>query len=571
MLLLWLAVLAVFSPALWGDYVDDDLDLLISSPAFAGIEHVWEAVRSPFWGEGLGYWRPLTSLLLSVGHAIGHGHPWPTHAMAVGAHLAAATLVFEIARRLEVPPHLALLAAAAFALHPCQVESVAWVAALGDPLAGAATLLAVYSWLGWRRRARGSPWGAWAAVALAIASKESGVGAVGWLLATEFVLGRRVVGSVPRGHAARRAWLGVAAVVAVWLLLRALVFGDLGAGFDRGRLETGAHGVQGLALRAYLACGFATLPTGWSGFTPYRWIPPDSAGLLGGVAPLAMLLIAMALAMRAAWRGQAVVVGLGVLGGLVAIAPAVLLPQSLGPWPLVDRYAYLLVFGVVAVPLASGRCRPWLASVLVVVSAVASSTLVPAWRTQERVVARALADCPRHPEPHYLLGNLELQRGDRATLQRDRSARAHYARAVSAFQRCRTRLRRPLYAGEHLRAVLGLNARIGEALAALSGRLRAIDVIRAELAALASEFPDSVQVLLIQGAAHAEAGDVDRAEKTWLRALALDEFSHQAAFNLGRLYLQQGRLPQARGMLARAVRSNPQNVEAKRLLAGLGQ
>ncbi|MEZ5965276.1 MAG: tetratricopeptide repeat protein [Planctomycetota bacterium] len=564
----WTTVLAVFLPALRGGYVDDDLDLLISSPAFAGPAHLWDAVRAPFWGDDLGYWRPLTSLLMSVGHTLGGGHPWPTHALAVVAHLGAATLVFAIFSRFAIGSGTCALAAAAFALNPCQVESVAWVAALGDPLAGAATLLSVWGWLRWRQSgAVGVPWLAWLGVALALASKESGITAVGWLIAAEACVAAPPVGR----PTAVRAWGGVFVVVLLWLGLRMLVFGDARAGFDRASLDTGAHGLHGVALRIHLAAAFLVLPSGWLGFTPYRWIPPDASGLLGAGLDFAPWLVVLLAAWVTAWRRRPRALALGVLGTFVAIAPAALLPQGLGPWPLVDRYAYLVVVGVVAAPLASGACRAWLALVVVAASAVASGRLVGEWRDQDRVVARAQRDCPLHPETHYLFGRLELERAEVAARAVAGAAarRDHLRRAALAFRVVQAALRRPLYAGAHLREVLGFNARLAEAMAALTGGLRTAAAVAAELERLAAQRSDSAQVQVMLGVVRAESGDLARAETAWRHALDLDAGAHEAAFNLGRLYAGQGRLDDARAMLALALHLNPQNSEALRLLGEL--
>lgn len=580
-MIVWLTVVAVYAPALAGGYVDDDLDLLAISPTFGGPGRLWEAVWSPFWGEDLGYWRPLTSAVMSLGHWAGGGHPWPTHLVALLCHLCATTLAFRILRRFGIAQVPAALAAAVFALHPVQVESVAWVAALGDPLAGVFVLLAVDAWLAWRQNGAASvPGLAWLGVGLGLASKESGVAAFGWLIAVEIACRALPCGAAPSGTAggptARRrrtafAWAGVGAVAALWLAGRVLVFGDLGAGFGRGTLDLGVHGLHAVVLRVYLGLGLLAVPTGWLGFTPYRWVPPDLTGLLAGAAPSLILVLLLGWALVATRRRHAALARFAVVGGLATLGPAVLLPQALGPWPLVDRYAYLLVFAVLSVAVAGGGCRTWLAACLAAVAAVKSASLVPLWRSHDRVVARALADCPHHPEPHFMLGNLELQRGDRSPAQqRPAARRAHYRRAVAAYGATRIRLQRPLYAGAHLRAVLGLNARLGAAMAAMAGRLRDLDAIRSELSELAAERPDSAQVLLALGAAHAEAGDAARAEAAWLQALTRPGLAHQAAFNLGRLYLRLGRLDEAREMLARVLDLDPNHVEAARLLASIG-
>jgi protein O-mannosyl-transferase len=571
LVLIWLATALVLGAALGGDYVDDDLDLLGASPAFAGIGHLGEAVRMPFWGYELSYWRPLTSAVMCIGHWLGGGHPWPTHLAALLAHLLATTLVFAILRRLGVQGTFAALAAALFALHPCQVESVAWVAAVGDPLSGAATLLALFGWIAWRERAgAGLPRLAWLGLALALASKESGVMTLGWLLAADVALRRRW--PLPRGRWLL-GWAGMAVVVAAWLGLRMLVFGDLAAGFDRGQLTLDLHGTDSVALRAYLGSSFVALPSGWLGITPYRWIPPTGAGLWAALPLRALAVLGAGIALVGAAQRQRELAWLGGLGFAFAIAPAVLAPASLGPWPLVDRYVYVAMFGVAAVLLGSGATRAWLGSVLVAVCAVCSAVAVPQWRSHDAVLARALADCPQHPEPHFMAGNAERLTAERPRPGRDQAADVgrHLHAAVAAYARARARLQQPLYASAHLQRVLGPSIEVGTAMAQLQGQMRPAVAVYRQLDTTADQFPQDANVQIARGIAAAMAGNAAGAEVAWLRALELQPGNDQAAFNLGRLYLEHGRRDEARARFEQALQLQPGNEAARAYLQRLAR
>ena len=564
LLLVWLATAAVFGAALAGDYVDDDLDLLRASPSFAGIGHLGDAVTSPFWGYGLGYWRPLTSAVLCVGHALGNGHPWPTHLAALLAHLVATTLLFAIVRRLGAEVRFAALAAGLFALHPCQVESVAWVAALGDPLAGAATLLAVWGWLAWRERGGAKlPFVAWLGVLLALAAKESGVVALAWLAAADVATWRRWPMAAGRWW---RGWAGVGALLLLWLLLRIAVFGDGGAGFDRGRLLLTN---DGLALRTFLAASFTALPSGWLDVTPYRWIPPTTDALWAAL-PLRALAVGCAVAVvTVAARRQRAMAWFAGLGFAASIAPAVLAPASLGPWPLVDRYLYTALAAFAAVLLGTGAVRPWLGVVLVAVCAATSAVAVPQWRDHATVVARALADCPRHPEPHFLAGNLARETAERTPPGPARAAACRAA--VAAYERARRRLQQPLHAAAHLTRVLGASVETGIVLTRLQGQLAPPAVLARDLDLLVRRFPDDVTVHLARGIVAAIGGDTVTAEAAWLRALELQPFEPQATFNLGRLYFETGRRDAARERFLQTLAMQPENEAARAYLQQLGR
>lgn len=526
-------VLAVFLPALLGEYVADDLYLLHYSPGFTGIEGLWDAIRAPFWGTEASLWRPLTSATLCVGHALGGGAPWATHAFALLAHLGATILAYAILRQFAVAAPRAAVAAAVFALHPCQVEGVAWAAAIADPLAGCAMLLALWSWVRWRTQAAASPpWGAWVGFALALASKETGAATLLWIAAAEVALrGRAVRASRTAGVA------GLFVILALWLVARALVFGDLGCGFDRGLLlDERVRGGQGLLMRGYLAAALAIAPTGWLGLTPNRWVPPDVAGLAHGLLALTPLVACGVACVWSAWRTRADLACLGCAGVLGGLAGPVLGITNVGHWPIADRYLYGAVFGVAILLVASGSCRMPLALALAATCGVASVRLVPLWRSPDAIAARAMADCPQHPEAHYLRGQIERRNAVSGVRDgRDRARRrVHYEHALAAYRRAAALVDQPVYGGADLRRVLGLNAQLGAALVAVAGRLRPVPEVLAELEALVERVPDSAQVQLVLGVARAAGGDERGAERAWQHALALDPGSREAAFNLAR-------------------------------------
>ena len=70
------------------------------------------------------------------------------HLVNIGLHALSAFLVVIILRRLALPG--AVLAGVVFALHPVQVESVAWMTELKNTLSGALYLGAALAYLGFR-------------------------------------------------------------------------------------------------------------------------------------------------------------------------------------------------------------------------------------------------------------------------------------------------------------------------------------------------------------------------------------------------------------------------------------
>ena len=497
-----------------------------SSPTCAGIGYLWEAVRSPFWGFELGYWRPLASGLLCVGHAVAGGEAWGAHAIALLVHLLAIACAGLAARELTGDARKALVVAGLFALHPAQVEPVAWASALGDPLAGAASLFALWRWLVWRRGTRALPVGALAGLLLALGAKESGLAVVGLFVLAEWLAPGE------RRRAKSTVWLAVAAVVLGWLALRVLVFGDFAAGFDRGRMELGFDLDQAIGLRATLAARYLLVLVCPLVLGPHRPMPADPALLSGGGLLACVGLLAFALLfVRAHRRGRGTVaLGFGIVA--VALAPVVFLPASLGPWPVVDRYLYLAVFGLALALGTWVRGSAWVVLAVLAAAAGRGAPEVPAWRTHAKVVEGALAQSPEHPLPHYV----------QAVLHQEAAAsdRRRYASARAEFVRAAELMRQTHYAQRQLERTIGPDIAIGGAYAALFGSLLPFAQVRTEFEAAAGAFPDVARVAYALGVCYAEGNDFARAEVAFLRADALDPHPNQA-LALAQLFARAGR------------------------------
>src|SRR5207237_1196847 len=89
----------------------------------------YPAVHSAFW----------------FAHKLWGDAPAPYHLLNILLHGFSAVLLFQILRRLKIPG--AWLASAIFALHPIQVESVAWISELKNVLMGFFFLLTLLIWV----------------------------------------------------------------------------------------------------------------------------------------------------------------------------------------------------------------------------------------------------------------------------------------------------------------------------------------------------------------------------------------------------------------------------------------
>ncbi len=141
-ILLALLTLAVYWPATGHDFVnfDDDVYVTDNPHVRAGLTRegvVWAFRRVH--GEGT-YWHPLTWVSHMLDCQLYGLQPWGHHLTSVLLHAANVVLVFLVFWRMTGAFWRCALLAALFALHPLQVDAVAWVAERK-------TLLSAFFWL----------------------------------------------------------------------------------------------------------------------------------------------------------------------------------------------------------------------------------------------------------------------------------------------------------------------------------------------------------------------------------------------------------------------------------------
>lgn len=183
-LLLAAAVLIVFSPSLFNEFVhwDDNVNI-VDNPHFRGLG--WAQIRWMFTTGLMGHYIPVTWLTLGLDYTLWGMDPAGYHLTSLLLHAANVVLVYVIARHLlaKATPFTggtlalaAAVAAGAFGLHPLRVESVAWVTERRDVLSGFFFLLTVLGYLkAGEARGRRRRWlltGSVAAYALALGSKS---------------------------------------------------------------------------------------------------------------------------------------------------------------------------------------------------------------------------------------------------------------------------------------------------------------------------------------------------------------------------------------------------------------
>ena len=470
---------AVYAPVLgYGVINYDDPEYVVENAAVRGglqLSTVLWALRSL---EHMN-WHPLTWLSHALDWQL-FGPRWGGHhATSLVLHIATALAVFLALRSLTGAPWRSLAVAALFAVHPINVQSVAWLSERKNVLSGLFFALTLAAYASYARRPTAVRYAAvTAAFALGLMAKPS-------LVTTPMVLLLLDVWPLARIPPLRRRvllekvpWLALAAASSiVTLRAQAGALEPLQDSSVASRVCSALGGYLGYLEKIFWPANFAVLYPKPS--APCWMLPVGAAaGLLFAVTALAVLTARRRPYLLTGW--------LWFLGTLVPVSGLV----QVGLQLMADRYAYLPMLGLLlavvwaAADAIHGR-RGRAAAATVMVALVA----VLAWRTtitlgywkdsltlfsraialtddncvaynnaalelrrQKQIDAagryfeRAIATCPRLDFPHANLASLMLEAGqfDRALPHlaaaaelNPRSANAQYNLGVALWYRGR--------------------------------------------------------------------------------------------------------------------------------------
>ncbi len=151
--LLVVSIVLVYRGAWHGGFVWDDDYYVTANPLLTapdGLKRIWFSLDAP------SQYFPLTYTVFRFARHWWGLNPSGYHWLNIILHAANALLVWRLLDRLKVPG--ALLAAAIFALHPVQVESVAWITELKNVLMGFFFLLTLLAWVAFVNGRTKHPW-----------------------------------------------------------------------------------------------------------------------------------------------------------------------------------------------------------------------------------------------------------------------------------------------------------------------------------------------------------------------------------------------------------------------------
>jgi tetratricopeptide (TPR) repeat protein len=600
------AVVICYQPVWNGGFLWDDA-AHVTRPDLRSWRGLWSIWFLP--GATQQYY-PLTHSFFWLLHRCWGDAPSAYHIVNIGLHAGVASLAGLLLRRLAVPG--AYFAAAIFALHPVQVESVAWIAEIKNTLSALFYLVAALAWLRYKESGNVGAYAlAFGLFLLALCSKT-----VTATLPAALVL-------IEWWRRGRLSWrddvvpllpffiVGIVAGLATVWVERSIV-GAQGTEFDLTPVERVL--IAGRALWFYAAKLF------WPAqllFVYPRWTIDQSQPWQYAYPVAAIAVVALAWSVRGRWRGP--------LAGLLYFA-GTLFPAlgffNVYPFRfafVADHFQYLAGLGLI-VPAAAGltlllrRSRRWGRHLAPTVCLAVLSTLAvltwkqslvyadveslyratikgnpEAWMAQNNLaglliargaideaimhVNKALALKPDNAEVHNNLGLAlaKLGRVDEA-IDRYRMAleiQPDYAEAhnnLGLLLAGRGQLEEAI---AHYRQALkidpnlaGAHYNLAEALMATKQTDEAAAHLK-EALALRSDYPkanNSLGVLL------AEAGALNEARDQFLAAVNLDPRYAEARNNLGIVLARSGHIDEAIAQFQRALQDDPSSTSIRQNL-----
>ena len=140
------------STALHGEFVSDDIPTIRDNPLIRSLD--WAHVREIFRTFDASNYMPLKVLSLAIDYRMWGPTPFGFHVTNIGIHVLCALVVYAILRRLELGAYAALFTALLWAVHPLQVESVAWISERKNVLSGLFFFAAFYVYLAYSEHGR---------------------------------------------------------------------------------------------------------------------------------------------------------------------------------------------------------------------------------------------------------------------------------------------------------------------------------------------------------------------------------------------------------------------------------
>jgi len=589
MLVLALVTTAAYWHLAGNDFVNFDDDTYVTNNLWVQRGLTLDSVRWAFSfanKEGT-YWQPLTWLSLMLDYELFKLDPAGYHLENLALHICNALILFSVLRRSTGKLWQSAFVAFLFALHPLNVESVAWAVERKNVLSSLFWMLALWAYA---RYARRPSWQGYLPVLIfmgvGLLAKSMLVSLPCALLLLDYWPLRRVSWTGAGTEAGKFTLWSLALEKAPLLVLSLLSVAVSTRSLQVDPLYQARNVLPPLGLRISEALvSYATYlgklfwPTGLAVFHPSQeaypvWQVAASAALLLGLS------VAVTLGARTRpWLATGWFWFLGVLFPVTGLMRA-------GLWPAwADRFAYLPFVGLFiiiawGVPELAGRLprrEVFLGGgAAAIILCLACQTRVQAgyWKTSKSLFSHALEVAQDNfvARDNYGHGLLSQGRTDEAIEQyrlalrfRPDYTKAHFNLGVALYLQGKT----DEAVGEYREALrldpnyLSANNNLG---LILVDRGKYGEAEQLFLTAARSK-PDDPKPVLNLGLIYAATGNLEEARRQFSAALRIDPDLTKAHANLGSILGRQGRYREAIDQFRTVLRVAPDNKDVQRNLA----
>jgi tetratricopeptide (TPR) repeat protein len=559
--------IVAYLPALRAGFIWDDDDYVTKNAnlrSVDGLIDTWLAPRS------LPQYYPLVHSSFWIEYQLWELHPLGYHAVNILLHAGGAILLWRLLVALEVPG--ALLGACLFAVHPINVESVAWVTERKNVLCGVFYFASALAYWKWDARRRGDAAEHWRAYVLAL----------GLFLCA--LLSKTVACSLPatlllliwwkRG---RVRWRDVIPLVPMFIL--GLLFASITAYLERKHVLAVGREWDYSPLARVLIAGKAVwfyaitlvLPFDLSFVYPKWFVNPRD--LIDYAWPFAVALVVVALFMVRRRIGRGPLVATLVFVGTLIPALGFFNIYPMRYTFVADHYAYhasaafltLVAAGLARASARAGAANRWVAgAVLVALLAGLTFARARVYHDPLTLWQDTLTKNPQSWMVHLNLAKALADAGDdaRAQMQFEEALalgpdvpETHWNMGINLFRRDQYDAALSEYA-----KALELDPTLAQAHYGRGNVFVAEkrpEQAMAEYAAAIAIKPDYAQAHNALGELLVHRKDYAQAMPHFLAAIALDPSLAAPHFNLAALFAATGRSADARNEFDRAVQLDP--------------
>ena len=587
-LLLAVITLALYNPVSRHPFINYDDDRYVTENPHVRAGLTWDSVGWAFTSTEQGNWHPLAWISHEVDVSLFRLNPAGHHFTSVLLHALNAILLFLLLVRATGRAGPSLFVSLLFAVHPINVESVAWVAERKNVLCTFFFLLTLIAY-GWYSR---KPcWQRYLVMAVgfgaALASKPMAVTLPFVLLIWDYwPLGRvRCADSSSAHSMPPYSWARLMSEkIPLFALSAASVVITVYAQRAGGAVRSIAQFSFGVRVEnAICAYGMYLWKMVWPMRLALVYPHPGDSLAAWRVALFTLVLIGITAAVyRLCGRRYLPVGWLWFLGTLVPVIGLV----QVGDAAMADRYAYIpligiflmIAFGAADFAAARNIGVVWQAAPAITVTillALLCHRQIGYWESSESVWAHALAVTQNNFIAEDNLGGALVMEGnaDQAFPHFEAASRINPQDAMS-----RMNIGAYLQSHGHVdeaitqyKTAIGLTSDAGlraQAYANLGGAQRALgedEAARESFDEALRLNPNQASAWVGKGLLAQKLGRLDEAIDDLSRGVALQP-TGEHYFDLGRSLQQAGRLPEAAGAYRRALRLSPNLTEAQQAL-----